>query len=219
MVPKQIFKNKARVVTSPKKWIGIQLQSWVRFVRFWEKLRPDQFVLRYMYWPLSNWDSRLYGMMIFWTVSLISHSSIVYQLAPIYGWKPAKVIDDEMRIVEIKDIPVWHCNGQYCSIGYGDSSSGIQNYRSDKFEKIFSSQRFFQKLNKQIYLYCLSTCFPSYFGRKWRHQKDISKLTDVWKGFCTPKGSYWILRIGVIGKCQKVPKLDFQSQFFTSKTL
>ena len=66
-------------------------------------------------------------MIIFWTVSLISHSSIVYQLAPIYGWKPAKVIDDEMKIVEIKDIPVWHCTGQYGNIGYEVLSSEIQN--------------------------------------------------------------------------------------------
>ena len=67
-------------------------------------------------------------MWIFWAIRLISHSRFVYQLAPIfYGWKPAKVIDDEMRIVEIKDIPVWRCDGQYGIIDYGVSSLGIQN--------------------------------------------------------------------------------------------
>ena len=34
-----------------------------------------------------------------------------------------------------------------------------------------------------------------------------------------PKGNYWILRIGVMGRCQKVPKFDFQSQFSMSKII
>jgi hypothetical protein len=41
-----------------------------------------------------------------------------------------------------------------------------------------------------------------------------------WKDFCLkiniPKGNYWILRIG---RCQKVPKSDFQSQFSMSKII
>ena len=45
---------------------------------------------------------------------------------------------------------------------------------------VFSSQRFFKKMNEQIRLYYFSTCFHSFFGRKWRHQKDISKLTDLY---------------------------------------
>ena len=32
-----------------------------------------------------------------------------------------------------------------------------------------------------------------------------------------PKANYWILRIRVVGRCQKVPKFNFQSQFFSSK--
>ena len=44
-------------------------------------------------------------------------------------------------------------------------------WRSDKLEMIFSSWRFFQKTNEQIWLYYLWTCFCSFFGRKWRHQK------------------------------------------------
>ena len=44
-----------------------------------------------------------------------------------------------------------------------------------------------------------------------------------WKDFClkinVPKGNYWILRIGVIGRCQKVPKFDFQSQFSIPKII
>ena len=56
----------------------------------------------------------------------------------------------------------------------------LWNYwRSEKFEMISSSQRFFQKVNEQIRRYYLSTCFCSFFGRRWRHQKDISKLTDL----------------------------------------
>ena len=34
-----------------------------------------------------------------------------------------------------------------------------------------------------------------------------------------PKGKYWILRIGLMGRCQKVPKFYFQSQFSTSKII
>ena len=44
-----------------------------------------------------------------------------------------------------------------------------------------------------------------------------------WKDFCLkiniPKGNYLILRIGVMGRCQKVPKFDFQSQFSMSKII
>ena len=44
-----------------------------------------------------------------------------------------------------------------------------------------------------------------------------------WKYVCLkiniPKGSYWILRIGVMEKCQKVPEFDFQSQFSMSKII
>ena len=45
---------------------------------------------------------------------------------------------------------------------------------------IFSSRLFFQKTNEQIRLYYLSTCFCLIFGRKWRHQKNILKLTDLY---------------------------------------
>ena len=47
----------------------------------------------------------------------------------------------------------------------------------------------------------------------------------VWqfKYFCLktniPEGNYWIFRIGVMGSCQKVPKFDFQSQFFFNSIL
>ena len=48
---------------------------------------------------------------------------------------------------------------------------------------IFSSRRFFQKTNARIRLYYYETSgrlvFVRFFGRKWRHQKDISKLTDL----------------------------------------
>ena len=50
---------------------------------------------------------------------------------------------------------------------------------------------------------------------KWRAQN--------WKDFClkinTPKGNDWILRIGVMGSCQKVPWFDFQNQFSVSKII
>ena len=44
-----------------------------------------------------------------------------------------------------------------------------------------------------------------------------------WKDFClkinVPKGNYWILRIGLMGMPQKMPKFDFQSQFLLSKII
>ena len=44
-----------------------------------------------------------------------------------------------------------------------------------------------------------------------------------WRDFCLkinlPKRDYWILRIGVMGRCHKVPKFDFQSQFSMSKII
>ena len=45
----------------------------------------------------------------------------------------------------------------------------------------------------------------------WVYKQGVQN----WKDFCPkiniPKGNYWILRIGILGKCQKVPKFDFQS--------
>ena len=47
--------------------------------------------------------------------------------------------------------------------------------------------------------------------------------TQNWKDFCLKiniqKRNYWILRIGLMGKCQKVPTFDFQSQFSMSKII
>ena len=44
-----------------------------------------------------------------------------------------------------------------------------------------------------------------------------------WKGICLkiniPKENHWILRIAVVGRCQKVPKFDFQSPFSMSKII
>ena len=45
------------------------------------------------------------------------------------------------------------------------------------------SYRFFsfsQKTNETIRLYYYSTCFRSFFGRKWKHQKVLLKLTDLY---------------------------------------
>ena len=48
----------------------------------------------------------------------------------------------------------------------------------------FSSQRFLQKTNEQILLHYYETwgrlVFVRFFGGNWRHQKDISKLTDLY---------------------------------------
>ena len=40
-----------------------------------------------------------------------------------------------------------------------------------------------EQMNSILLLWYLrSTCFRSFFGRNWRHQKDISKLTDLYYG-------------------------------------
>ena len=40
--------------------------------------------------------------------------------------------------------------------------------------------QFFQKMNEKI-KYLKLICFRSFFGRIWRHQKDISKLNDLYQ--------------------------------------
>ena len=52
-------------------------------------------------------------------------------------------------------------------------------------------------------------------------ERGIQNQIDFWLKINIPKGNYWILRIGVVGRCQKVPKLVFQnhwnlSAFFSS---
>ena len=51
---------------------------------------------------------------------------------------------------------------------------------------LFGVFNFFQKTNEWIRLYYYVTCFRSSFGRNWRHQKDILKLSDlyVFHGYC-----------------------------------
>ena len=48
-------------------------------------------------------------------------------------------------------------------------------------------RRFLQKTNKWIQFYYYETCFRSFFGGNWRHQNDISKLTDL-------LNKHWFLR-------------------------
>ena len=50
----------------------------------------------------------------------------------------------------------------------------------------------------------------------WSFQTGGTKLERF-----LPKNqhTYWILRIGLMGRCQKVPKFDFQSQFSMSKII
>ena len=44
-------------------------------------------------------------------------------------------------------------------------------------------------------------------------------LKDLCLRISILKGNNWILRIGFLVRCQKVPKSDFQSQFFMSKII
>ena len=52
----------------------------------------------------------------------------------------------------------------------------VRQTRNDFFKPTF-----LPKKNEQIRLCYLSTCFCLFFWRKWRRQKDISKLTDLYQ--------------------------------------
>ena len=56
--------------------------------------------------------------------------------------------------------------------------------RNDFFKLTFLPKN--EQTNSTLLLWYLrSTCFCSYFGGNWRHQKDISKLIDLsWHTFC-----------------------------------
>ena len=72
-----------------------------------------------------------------------------------------------------------------------------------------------------IIIYSTTRITIMHYGNKgcWVFKRRVQN----WKDFClithTPKENYWILRIGVMGRCQKVPKFDFQSQFSMSKII
>ena len=51
--------------------------------------------------------------------------------------------------------------------------------------------------------------------RLWSFKSGATKLEKS----TVVKWNYWILEISVMGRCQKVPKFDFQSQFFMSKII
>ena len=53
------------------------------------------------------------------------------------------------------------------------------SWRSDKIKMILSSWCFLQKTNERIQFYYYETYFRSFLEGNWRHQKDISKLTDL----------------------------------------
>ena len=74
----------------------------------------------------------------------------------------------------------------FCCFRFISKSSQIHH---DNFEGLkvrqnrndFCKQTFPpKKTNEQIQFYYLLTCFCSFLGIKWRHLKDISKLTDLY---------------------------------------
>ena len=50
-------------------------------------------------------------------------------------------------------------------------------------------------------------------------KKGIQNLKGFWLKINCIKWNHWILRIGVMGRCQKVPKSDLQSHFSSSKII
>ena len=62
-------------------------------------------------------------------------------------------------------------------------NAGFENCRAKgqtNSKWFFSADVSSKKTNEQIQLYYLLACFCSFFERKWRHQKVISKLTDIY---------------------------------------
>ena len=57
----------------------------------------------------------------------------------------------------------------------------VLRWNTFHFESKLSSHEFFQKTNKWIHFYYYATCLCSFFGRNWRLQKSISKLSDLYK--------------------------------------
>ena len=77
------------------------------------------------------------------------------------------------------------CNNKYeqpasnvCNIINNVSTA---SHRSVNFESKLSNREFFQKTNKWIHFYYYAACLCSFFGRNWRLQKSISKLSDLYK--------------------------------------
>ena len=89
---------------------------------------------------------------------------------------------------------------KYECLRYSLFISSIQS-RND-----FSSRRFFHKTNERIRLYYYDISgrlvFVRFFGRNWRHQKDISKLTDLEvkrkKSVQPITSQFWFFRCPVI---------------------
>ena len=51
------------------------------------------------------------------------------------------------------------------------------------------------------------------FKQEVQNQKDFCLRINI------PRGNYWIFRIGLVGRCQKMSKFNFQSQFSMSKII
>ena len=54
----------------------------------------------------------------------------------------------------------------------------VRQSRNDFFKPLFPPKN--ERRNSTLLLWYLRlTCFRSFFGENWRHQKDVSKLTDL----------------------------------------
>ena len=87
--------------------------------------------------------------------------------------------------VEGPDINKWFIlpfTQKICLLGDDVSKfpyDGLKKSCSDKIEMSFSSRRFLQKTDERIQFYYYETCFCSVFGGNWRHQRAISKFSDL----------------------------------------
>ena len=87
-----------------------------------------------------------------------------------------------------------------CNVGFSRKSSLTSHIAQDHEEKKENVDNVFARYGN-----------TGYRVFKWGLQN--------WKDFCfkinIPKKYFWILRTGLMGRCQKVPKFDFQSQLST----
>ena len=143
-----------------------------------------------------------------WIISHVTFGSVKFKSS---NWKPLKrgyryelnncILDREIREI------IWECR---CMPHFATSNSEYL-----EFIPFCSGKK----------LYCANMILKSIsmdedYGNTGC--RVFEQGVQNWKDFCLkiniPKENYWILRIGVIRRCQKVTKFNFQSHFLRQKS-
>ena len=110
-------------------------------------------------------------------------SNIIWCRYPLKMHLPSPYKTKPLMFIRLWILPIYATNGTYCGLAF----------------MLFSSM--------------LHTC-SSYGNTGCRvFNPGVQNWKDFGLKINIPKGNYWILRIWLMGRCQKVPKFDFQSQF------